>query len=107
VRSGATRFAEDDKGTALDLEYFAAIAHGYLGIARDFLSSQEVNCLPVAGKIVAFELGMRFLTDYLLGDSYFKTKYAAHNLDRARHQFHLVEQMQKCESEMKSAIADR
>ena len=55
---------------------------------------------------MTFECGMRFLTDYLSGDTYFKTAYPDHNLVRARTQFRLVERMESLAAEMAAAVAE-
>lgn len=60
--------------------------------------------LPEGAKMMTIECGMRFLTDYLDGDIYFKTKYSQHNLDRCRTQFKLVEDMENNWDEMKEIV---
>ena len=61
--------------------------------------------MPAAARMMTFECGMRFLTDYLSGDTYFKTAYPEHNLVRARTQFKLVARMEELEGEMAAAVA--
>jgi hypothetical protein len=73
---------------------FEALFKGYLESASGFLTSKEKALLPFAGKLITFEIGLRFLTDWLEGDTYFKIKRTAHNLDRARTQFKLVESIE-------------
>jgi hypothetical protein len=70
---------------------FEAITRGYLDTAGPMLVPKEIELLPFAGRLITFEIGLRFLTDYLSGDVYFKTKREHHNLDRCRVQFHLAE----------------
>jgi hypothetical protein len=70
----------------------------------DFLTPAEKNLLPVAGQVITFELGLRFLTDFLAGDTYFKTQRAGENLDRCRVQFKLFESMRRQESSMSKLV---
>ena len=60
--------------------------------------------LPVSVQVITFELGLRFLADYLRGDSYFKIQYPTHNLHRARVQFRLLESIEKAQQRMTSCI---
>jgi hypothetical protein len=69
---------------------FEALVRGYLSTAGVLLTPREKALLPFAGKLITFETGLRFLTDWLEGDRYFKTHRDGHNLDRARTQFALV-----------------
>ncbi len=69
---------------------FEALARGYLSSASSFLTSTEIDLLVLSGKLITFEIGIRFLTDYLSGDTYFKVHREGHNLDRCRTQFKLV-----------------
>lgn len=107
VRSAANPAGEDaqDVTTAgFDLSLFEAVTKGYLREAISFLTEKEIEMLPVSVKVITFELGLRFLTDYLRGDTYFKIKYPAHNLHRARVQFRLLESMEKAEERMVSLV---
>ncbi|HID87303.1 MAG TPA: aminoglycoside phosphotransferase family protein [Anaerolineae bacterium] len=75
VRSGANPAAEDERDLSkvcMDLEIFDRLVHGYLDVARDFLTPAEIDLLPFSAKLMTFECGMRFLTDHLNGDVYFK-----------------------------------
>ena len=69
---------------------FQALARGYLDAAASFLVKGEVDNLVRGGQLMTMETGIRFLTDYLSGDSYFKTDYPRHNLIRTRSQIALV-----------------
>jgi len=111
VRTSTSPAAEDE----LDLskvtmrpKMFQALAKGYLEAASEFLTSREIELLPFSGKLITLEIGIRFLTDYLQGDVYFKTKRDNHNLDRSRTQFALVasieEQMEKMASSVDSML---
>ena len=108
IRFGANTAAEDEKDlskVSLSLEYFKAYVDGYLETAGDSLTKEEVDLLPFASKLLTFECGMRFLTDFLNGDVYFKTEYPEHNLVRARTQFKLVADIEAKMDEM-TAIVD-
>ena len=109
IRSAANPAGEDaqDLGAVvLDLSLFEAVTSGYLREACVFLLPKELEMLPVAAKVITFELGLRFLADYLRGDAYFKIKSPAHNLLRARVQFKLLESMEAAEKQM-SSLATR
>ncbi len=93
IRFGASSAKEDE--TDLDKVYvvpemFEAYVDGFLSELRGSISEEEIRAFPLAATIITFEIGIRFLTDYLDGDVYFATKYPTHNLDRARNQFKLV-----------------
>lgn len=93
VRFGASTAAEDEKDldkVSLSLEYFEAYAKGFLSQAGNVFTEAEKENLAFSAKLITLELGMRFLSDYLNGDKYFKTDYPLHNLVRARNQFKLV-----------------
>lgn len=93
VRSAASNAKEDEtdlsKVTLNDL-YFEQYTDGYLSEMAPILNEEEVYNLGNSIKILTLELGMRFLNDYINGDTYFKTNYDTHNLDRARNQFALA-----------------
>ena len=106
VRSSSATAAEDEAdlskvGASRDL--FEALVAGYLEGAR-FLTREECALMTLAGRISTLEVGMRFLTDYLAGDTYFKTAYPGHNLVRARNQFRMVESLEAQERDF-AAIA--
>jgi hypothetical protein len=100
VRSAANpagEDAEDLSTVGLDLSLFQAIARGYLLEAGSFLTKKEIEILPASVKVITFELGLRFLADYLRGDTYFRIRYPDHNLHRARVQFKLLRSIEKAE----------
>ncbi len=108
VRSACCRAAEDERDLSkvqVDLEIFAALARGYTATAGDSLTAVERQHLAFAGRLITFEIGMRFLTDHLQGDTYFKIHRPHHNLDRCRAQFALVASMEAQEKEMQRIIA--
>jgi Ser/Thr protein kinase RdoA (MazF antagonist) len=87
-------------GVLFDIGLFEALLRGYLEGAGDMLTATEREVLPLACEVMAYELGMRFLTDYIEGDVYFKTEFAEHNLARARVQLELMLAMQRREDAM-------
>lgn len=98
IRFGASTAAEDEKDlnkVSCDMGLFEAYFDGFMEGCRGSLTKREVETLPMGAKIMTFECGMRFLTDYLEGDTYFKTHYEGQNLDRARTQFKLVKDMEE------------
>lgn len=88
----------------LDVDLFEALVSGYLREAAAFLTEADRHYLYDAVRLIAFELGLRFYTDHLAGDVYFKTQYDGHNLNRARVQFALCESIEARESKMRRAI---
>jgi len=107
VRSSACTAAEDEADLTLvgvEMSMFEALARGYLSVARAFLNPAEIQHLAFSGKLITFEQGIRFLGDYLNGDSYYKIKYPEHNLVRARNQFRLVASIEEHEAEMAALV---
>jgi len=107
VRTAATTAAEDEPDllrVSIDLKFFEALAQGYLTAAQGFLTQAERDTLPLAGKLITFEQGLRFLTDHLNGDIYYKIDHPGHNLERARAQFRLVESIEQDEEQMSAII---
>ncbi len=107
VRLGAATAAEDERDLSkvgFDLRLFDCLAQGYLDAARDFLTSAESELLAFSAKLLTLECGIRFLTDHLNGDVYFKIHREGHNLDRARTQFKMVAEMEKRTDEMESVV---
>lgn len=97
IRFGASTAAEDEKDlskVSCSMELFEIYAKGFLQGRAGSLTPKEVELLPMGAKVMTYECGMRFLTDYLQGDHYFKIHREGHNLDRARTQFKLVEDME-------------
>ncbi len=104
IRFGANTASEDERDVSkvsLDLNLYRAYVEGYLSSAKDSLTECEIEYLPFSAKLMTLECGMRFLTDYLNGDVYFKTEYPEHNLVRCRTQFRLVEDIENKMDEMK------
>ena len=93
LRSCCNRLGEETRdlqAVAFDLDLAAAILEGYFAVARDFLSAAEVRYIPDAARLISFELGLRFFTDHLNGNTYFRTDRPDHNLERALVQFQLT-----------------
>ncbi|MGH8615101.1 MAG: phosphotransferase enzyme family protein [Gammaproteobacteria bacterium] len=108
VRSCTNRAGEE----ALDLSrvrmhrpFFEALAEGYLAGTEGMMNQTEVDHMAIAGPCIAYELGLRFLTDHLAGDVYFKAQKETQNLVRARVQFKLVESMLLQHQAMKRTVA--
>ena len=104
IRFGANTAAEDETDlskVSLDLELYRAYADGFVRGCGGKLTERELELLPIGARMMTFECGLRFLTDYLEGDVYFRTSREGHNLDRCRCQFALVADMERKEAEMK------
>lgn len=97
IRFGASTAAEDETDLAkvsCSMELFEIYVKGFLEGCAGSLTQREIELLPMGAKVMTYECGMRFLTDYLEGDHYFKISRENHNLDRARTQFKLVADME-------------
>ena len=97
IRFGASTAAEDEidlTKVSCDMNLYEIYLRGFLKGCNGKLTSKEMELLPFGAKVMTFECGMRFLTDYLEGDHYFKIHRENHNLDRCRTQFKLVEDME-------------
>ncbi len=108
IRSGANTGAEDEKDLSkvdFSLAHYEAFVKGFVGEVRDTLTECEREHLHFGAILMTFECGMRFLTDYLEGDQYFKVHREGHNLDRCRTQIKMVEKMEEHLEEMKAIIA--
>ena len=84
----------------MQMDIYEALLSGYLETAGDFLVPDEINNLAFSGKIISLETGVRFLTDYLSGDIYFKTSRERENVDRCNVQFKMVRSIEEQEEEM-------
>ncbi|MDR1414445.1 MAG: aminoglycoside phosphotransferase family protein [Odoribacteraceae bacterium] len=107
IRSYANTGLEDDEDpdrVSLDLCIFEAYTRGYLSEAAGFLTRAEREGLAFAARYITFEQVLRFLMDYLDGDTYYKVKYPAHNLTRARAQFRLLRCMEERYGEMQATV---
>jgi len=107
VRTGTCAVAEDWQvldDVHMDLERFESLTRGYLSSAGGFLTAAEIDELAFSGQAITLTLGARFLTDFLLGDTYFKTHRPDHNLERCRVQFELVRSMAAQEAAMHAVV---
>lgn len=107
VRTATNSGAEDERDLSkvtCQLPMFEALAKGYLQTARSFMTPAEVEQLSFAGRLLTLECGVRFLTDYLQGDTYFKIHRPGHNLDRCRTQFKLVSELIRLEPAMNDLV---
>ncbi len=103
VRTTTSPAAEDEQDLSkvtMQFSLFEALVRGYLEAAGGFLTAGERQFLAFSGKLVTFEVGIRFLADFLAGDTYFKIHREGHNLDRCRTQFKLVESIEGQEEKM-------
>lgn len=108
IRSGATTAEEDETDlskVSLDLELFESFTRGYLEAAGNSLSELEYKYMPFSAMLITLELGMRFLTDYLNGDVYFRIQREKHNLERARNQFRLAADIEQKFPQMAEIIS--
>ena len=108
IRFGASTAAEDEPDLSkveMSLEMYEAFTEGFLSACGDRLTDKEIETLPLGAKLMTLECGVRFLTDYLNGDVYFATSHPDQNLDRARTQLKLVEDMEKKWDAMQAVIA--
>jgi Ser/Thr protein kinase RdoA (MazF antagonist) len=107
VRTTTSRTKEDERDLSkvtMEFPMFEALARGYLASAAEFLTPAEKNLLPFSGKLITLEIGLRFLTDFLCGDIYFKVRHENHNLHRCRTQFKLVESIEQQEERMSRLV---
>ncbi|AWI10082.1 mucin desulfatase [Ereboglobus luteus] len=105
VRSATNSGAEDERDLSkisMRMPFYEGLVSGYLSAAGSFLNEAERAHLAFSGKLITFEIGLRFLTDYLEGDVYFKTKRPGHNLDRCRTQFALARSIDSQQSAMET-----
>ncbi len=108
IRFGATTALEDEADLSkvnFDISLYELYVKGFIEGAKGGLSEGELEMMPIGAIMMTFECGMRFLTDYLSGDTYFRISREKHNLDRARNQFKLVADMEKCLPEMHAIVA--
>ncbi len=107
VRTTTSPAMEDERDLSkvtMQFPMFEALVRGYTSSAGEFLTKEEKALLAFSGKLITFEIGTRFLTDYLAGDTYFKVHREGHNLDRCRTQFKLVESIEEQEERMNRLV---
>jgi Ser/Thr protein kinase RdoA (MazF antagonist) len=107
VRTTTSPTLEDELDLAkvrVQMAMFKKLAEGFLSTAAAFLTKAEKAHIAFAGKLITFTIGLRFLTDHLAGDTYFRIHRPDHNLDRCRTQFKLVESIEHQEEAMQSFV---
>ena len=107
IRFGATTALEDETDLSLvnfDISLYELYVKGFIEGAKGGLTAGELEMLPIGAIMMTFECGMRFLADYLNGDTYFRIHRPQHNLDRCRNQFKLVADMEAHLDEMKAIV---
>jgi Ser/Thr protein kinase RdoA (MazF antagonist) len=107
VRTTTSPAAEDERDlnkVTMQFALYEALVRGYLQAAGGFLTPVERHHIAFSGKLITFEIGIRFLADHLNGDTYFKVHREGHNLDRCRTQFKLVESIEMQEDEMNRLV---
>ncbi len=103
IRTGANTGAEDDENldnVNVNLEIFEAYTRGYMEKAKAFLTPQEIQLLPYGGRLLTYMQTVRFLTDYMNGDTYYKIHSPKHNLIRTKAQFKLLQSLEAHAEEM-------
>jgi hypothetical protein len=103
VRTTTSPTLEDEPDLSkvkMQMPMFRKLAEGYLSTAGQFLTKSEKGLIPFSGKLITFEIGLRFLTDFLSGDTYFRIHRPDHNLDRCKTQFKLLESIERQEEAM-------
>lgn len=109
IRTTANTACEDERDLSrvdLNLPIFEAYAKGFMSTTHQSLTNEEINLLAFSARYMTFIIGLRFLTDYIDGDPYFRTSYPTHNLDRTRVQFRLIEAMERNSLAMEKIIKD-
>lgn len=109
VRSAASNALEDETNldnVYINMDMFKAYTDGYLSEMAPYLNEEEILNMANSIKIITLELAIRFLDDYLSGDTYFKTNYVDHNLDRCKNQLKLVNDIDEKLEEMNSYIKE-
>jgi Ser/Thr protein kinase RdoA (MazF antagonist) len=107
VRTTTSPTLEDELDLSkvkMQMPMFKTLTRGYLSTAGQFLTRREKELIAFSGKLITFEIGLRFLTDYLSGDVYFRTHREGHNRDRCRTQFKLVESIERQETAMQKFV---
>jgi hypothetical protein len=107
VRTSTCPAKEDERDLSkiqMQFPLFEALVRGYISATAEFLTPKERSFLAFSGKLITLEIGLRFLTDYLEGDTYFKVHCPGHNLDRCRTQFKLVASMEQQQDRMEELV---
>lgn len=109
IRTGANAGAEDDENldrVYVNMDIFKSYARGYMETAKAFLTPAEIKMLPYGGRLLTYMQTVRFLTDYINGDTYYKIKNPAHNLTRTKAQFKLLQSLEEHAEEMNNFMEE-
>ena len=109
IRFGANTALEDETDLSkvnFSLEMYRAYIKGFMSEMGEYMTDAEKELIPVACILMTYEVGIRFLADYLVGDTYFKTTHESHNLERARNQFKLISDMEDEVESMGTVLVD-
>jgi len=109
IRTGANTGAEDDENldnVNVNIDIFKAYTKGYMETAASFLTPLEISLLAYGGRLMTYMQTVRFLTDYINGDTYYKIHYPEHNLQRSRAQFKLLQSLEEHAEEMESFLKE-
>lgn len=109
IRSGANTTVEDDPNldnVNFDMELFEAYTKGFLEGAKEIMTEKELELLPWGARIITLEQAMRFLTDYLNGDTYYATTHETHNIERTRNQIKMVSEMERLWPEITNLVKE-
>lgn len=109
IRTGANTGAEDDENLEnvnVNMEIFKAYTKGYMETAKTFLTPTEIQMLPYGGRLPTYMQTVRFLTDYINGDTYYKIHHPKHNLQRTKAQFKLLQSLEEHAEEMDSFMKE-
>jgi thiamine kinase-like enzyme len=109
IRTGANTGAEDDPdldNVHVDMEIFKAYTRGYMETAGSFLTPLEISLLPFGGRLLTYMQTVRFFTDYINGDTYYKIHFPEHNLQRTRAQFKLLQSLEAQAGEMEDFMSE-
>jgi len=109
IRTGANTGAEDDENldnVNVNMDIFKAYTRGYMETAKAFLSPLEISLLPYGGRLLTYMQTVRFLTDYINGDTYYKIHSPKHNLIRTKAQFKLLQSLEEHAEEMDSFMKE-
>jgi hypothetical protein len=108
-RFGSNTAVEDETDLSkvhFSLDMFRAYTEGFLSETKEIMTGTELDLMAFSCILETYEVGMRFLTDYLNGDHYFKISHPEHNLERARNQFKLIEDMEAKQKQMQQIVAE-
>jgi Ser/Thr protein kinase RdoA (MazF antagonist) len=103
IRTGANTGAEDDTNlnhVNVNMEIFKAYTRGYMETAQSFLTPLEISMLPYGGRLLTYMQTVRFFTDYINGDTYYKIRHPQHNLQRTKAQFKFLQSLEEHTEEM-------